>query len=282
MVHVPERDVHDDIVIDHRGHMMHITVCRYRMCREIKWLAHSGVRSHGGFMKKYIALFAAGILMLGCGASSKPELKTKINSMFSASSSKDFGKSARYTAAMPYAVGQYVVHGVTEGNKKSVTRTSIVGKEKDGWVFEFYSLSESQEGTVQMLVTGFGKAAKEVKPDALEIKWIKIKDEKGQVQTFEGPMLSMMKSLYKNSLNSLESNDTTYTDGGSVTVPAGVFSGTMKFISKVKTLGKTFKSTGYVHSAVPINGIVKSVSDQDAFTMELLSFGTSGAVSSFK
>ena len=234
-------------------------------------------------MKKYIALFATGILMLGCGASSKPELKTKINSMFGTSASKDYGKSGKYTGPMPYAVGQYVVHGINEGKgKRSVTKTSIVGKEKDGWVFEFYSLSETQEGTVQMLVTGFSKATKEIKPDALEIKWIKIKDEKGQVQTFEGPMLSMMKSLYKNSLNSLEANSTTYTDGGSITVPAGIFSGTLKFVNKTTMLGKTFKSTGYVHSSVPINGVVKSVSDADNYSMELLSFGTSGAVSSIK
>ena len=234
-------------------------------------------------MKKHIALIAAALLLFGCGASSRPELKTKINSFFSTAGTRDFGASRKFSGPMPYAVGQFVVHGVTEGkDKRSITRTSIAGREGDGWIFEFYTLTETQEGAMQMLVTGFGKAAKEIRPEDLDIKWVKTRDENGVIQTFEGPMLDMMKSMYKKSLSSLKIEDTAFTNGGSVRVPAGVFSSTLKYQSKSSMLGRTFTSTGYFHSSVPINGIVKSVSDDDSTTMELLSFGTSGAVSLFK
>ncbi|PKL39025.1 MAG: hypothetical protein CVV44_09160 [Spirochaetae bacterium HGW-Spirochaetae-1] len=229
-----------------------------------------------------LSVLISAALIASCGPSVNPQLKKKTDNLFSTAQTKNYGVSRAFKAPMKYAVGQYVVHGMTEGSgNRSITKTSIVGKEGNGWVMEFYSLNSKQEAVVQMLIVGLDKAAQTGNTDGIEIQRIKIKDEKGQVQSFEGPMLSMMKNLYKNSLSSLDVQTGTFLTGSAVTVPAGVFTGTYTIKSKVKLFGKTYTGTGWYHSSVPINGVVKSVSDDDKTTMVLLDFGTKGAVSLF-
>jgi hypothetical protein len=64
-------------------------------------------------------------------------------------------------------------------------------------------------------------------------------------------------------------------------VPAGSFSGTQQMSSEVTVLLRTYKSTAWVHKAVPLGGAVKTVMPEDNIEMVLLDFGTSGATPSF-
>jgi hypothetical protein len=69
----------------------------------------------------------------------------------------------------------------------------------------------------------------------------------------------------------------TYTDGGVITVPAGSFTGVNVVESESKMLGFTVKGKGYYHSSVPVNGMVRYISDDGKNESVLLGFGTSGA-----
>jgi len=64
-------------------------------------------------------------------------------------------------------------------------------------------------------------------------------------------------------------------------VPAGTFAATNRVEAEATFLGKTYRSTVWHHSAVPINGMVKSVSDDGKNQTVLLGFGLRGAVSEF-
>ncbi len=224
-------------------------------------------------MKKLINLFILTLFIMSCGHSVNPQLKTKIDSYYG-DTIANFKASQKITGHINYVVGQYVIYGITDkdGNR-SISKTSIVGKSKGGWVFEFYTLNNRQENIVQMLIIGLEKAAKSGKPEDVNIQWIKTKDEKGKIQMVDGKMLSMYKSMYRNNISSITYKTGAYENGGSVKVPAGNFASTYKIYTESKFLGKTYKSNTWTHSAVPINRVVKSATD-DVSTMELLKFGT--------
>jgi hypothetical protein len=233
-------------------------------------------------MKRTIAFLLACMFLVACGPSVNPQLVKKVDGYFT-TEGKNYGAAKKFMAPMPLAVGQYVVMGVTEDKtKRSITRIAIVGREKGGWIFEYYNLSGSQEGIMQMCVTGMENVAKSGDMSAVDILWVKMKDKNGQVQTIEGPAIMMMKSYYKKTLENTNVKVTVYTDGGVIKVPAGAFAATNVIKTESKIMGKTYKATGWHHSSVPINGLVKSVSDDGEYVMELLQFGTSGAVSMLK
>jgi hypothetical protein len=158
---------------------------------------------------------------------------------------------------------------------------AIVGEEQGGWIIETHSLTQSSESITQMLVLGMDKVYQTGTIDDLEIVWVKIKPHGQTVQTFEGPMLTLTKGLYKKGLAGLEVQSTMGVDSGTVSVPAGSFKGTLKSGSEVSFLGKKFFSDAWFHPSVPINGMVKSVSKNEDTVIELLDFGLSGAKRSF-
>jgi len=230
-------------------------------------------------MKKAILVLFVAAGFISCGASTNPQLKAKIGGIFAqSSSSRNYGNSRRFTAPMRYAVGQYVVHGVTEDDgTRSISKTAIVRRDGSAYVFEFSNLTESQDSVAQLCIDGMDKARRTGNTDDIDIRWIKVKGEDGKVQKLEGPMIYMMRAVYKNSLRSVNVKIGTYTDGGVVRVPAGVFGRTNVVNAEVVVLGSTYRSKSWYHSSVPINGMVKSVTDDNEQTMELLDFGTRGA-----
>lgn len=235
----------------------------------------------GDWMKKAILILFVAAGLLSCGASTNPQLKAKIGGIFSQSgSTRNYGVSGRFMTPMRYAVGQYIVHGVTENDgTRSISKTAIVGRDGSGYVFEFSNLSESQESVAQICMDGMDKARNTGNPEDIDIRWIKVKGDDGKVQKIEGPMIYMMRAMYKNSLRSVNVKIGTYTSGGVVRVPAGSFGGTNVVNAEVVIFGSTYRSKSWYHSSVPINGMVKSVTDDNEQTMELLDFGTRGAVS---
>lgn len=234
-------------------------------------------------MKKILLVLFAFAFLVSCGASVNPLLKAKIDAYPTAPGAANFVTAKKIIEPMPYAVGQYVVYMTTEKKtNKSIFKTSIVGKEGAGWVFEYYTLSASQENVIQMLISGLDKIRKSGNPDDIEILWVKIRDDKGKIQKIDGPILSMTKGMYKKMLPDMKYNFTKSVDGGVVKVAAGSFTGTTKIHTTQKIMGKSFETDGWFHPAVPINGIVKSVTDSGDVVMELVKFGTRGAVAELK
>ncbi len=230
---------------------------------------------------KYLAIILLSFILVSCGPSVNPALQQKINNFYGKSSSKSFNMSGNFVKTMPLKVGQWVMQGSNNEGTKSINRISIVGQEQGGWIFEFYSLTESVESWTQMLIKGLEEANESKNFDDIDIVWVKTKDNDGNINTIDGMVLSLSKGLYKQSLSSLNLKLTSGTSGGSITVPAGTFNGTYKSKAEVSVLGTKYTAEGWYHSEVPINGMVKSVSDNGKIVTELLDFGLTGAVRSF-
>ncbi len=230
-------------------------------------------------MKQTIVVLLFAAILMGCGPSNSPVLLKKIDEVAVKSSDKSFSVSGKFIHPMALKVGQWVSYVNKIGENKSITKTSIVGKEDDAWIIENYNLTGKEEKTVQMCIKGMDKVNEAGDIDAIEFVWIKFIED-GKLQTIEGPMLSLMKGLYKNGLKSFAVKSEGSLDGGTVKVPAGTFAGCAKIKSEVSFLGSTKTSEGFYHSEVPISGMVKSISDEND-TMELVDFGLTGAVKSF-
>lgn len=190
-----------------------------------------------------------------------------------------------FKAPMPWAVGQYVVTGTTsKGQRQSIHRMAIVGKENNGFILEMNTTDARNDSAQQILVRGIDQvAAGKAKPESIEILWIKTRDANGQVQTLDGPMLSMMAAPMRANFSKMFSGQSspTLSDGGTITVPAGRFAGTTKADSEVRVLGMTIRSVTHSHPSVPINGMVRNESSDGKDLTELLDFGTQGAKSTF-
>jgi hypothetical protein len=234
-------------------------------------------------MKKILFSIFALIFVISCGPSVNPQLRARIDGYSHGSPASKYAGVRKFMEPMPYAPGQYVVFLTTDKKGvKSISKISIIGKQSGGWIFENYSLTESQESVSQMLITGLDKAKNSKNPDDIDILWVKIRDKKGQITTIDGPVLSFTKSLYKGMMPKVNQDFSVSKDGGAVRVPAGSFSGTLKVHTEQKIMGSNVVTDSWVHPAVPINGLVKSVSEDGDYTMELVKFGIKGAVSELK
>jgi hypothetical protein len=228
----------------------------------------------------FLLVFIISIFISACGPSANPILQKKIADFSTKSSGNSFSDKGKFIKPMALSVGQWVMYYSQSKDSKSISKTSIVGKEGDGWIIENYSLNESEEATSQICISGMEKIATSGNMDDIEILWVKILKD-GKVQTIDGPVLSLTKSFYKKGLSNLGLNTSVSTNGGSVTVPAGTFANTIKVKSETSFLGSTYTSEGYLHPDVPINGLVKSVSSEENFSMVLVDFGKTGAQKSF-
>jgi hypothetical protein len=233
-------------------------------------------------MIKYtiLGLFALALILNSCGPSVNPAYQQKIGTFYGKSLDKTYPSSAKFSRPMSLAVGQWVLWGLSSDGKRSISKSSIVGKEGDGWIIEAYSLSDYDESTIQYLVRGIEKVSEKGNIDDIEMVWMKIRDKDGNITTQEGVALTFSKGFYKKALEHFAVN-ITGSDGGTVKVPAGNFPGTTKYRSEVTFFGTYYESDGWYHSEVPISGMIKSVSTDNKITMELLDFGKTGATKSF-
>lgn len=191
---------------------------------------------------------------------------------------KNYPADKTFTRPAKWAAGQYVITGTkTRGKAESVSRTLIVGKEQGGWIIETGETDrKGKQSVTQMLVFGYDEAAKADAVPELRIGWMKMKDEKGQIQTIEGEQLAFFNMFAKSTLDRMVVKVASFTDGGAVTVPAGTFAGTNYSKSSVKVLGMTVESECWYNGAVPVNGIVKTQTTDGKTVTELLSFGFDG------
>jgi hypothetical protein len=127
-----------------------------------------------------------------------------------------------------------------------------------------------------MLLAGFDSAMTTGDASKIELVWMKTLDKDGKVSVMEGPAISMVKGLMKSTWEKLVVNVTAPAEGGTVAVPAGSFAGTSLIKSTSKVMGQTIEAESWFHSAVPVNGVVKTRTTDGKTLTELLSFGTDG------
>jgi len=234
-------------------------------------------------MKKTSFLLLSCLLLFSCGSSGDKRLIARIDDYYSNSKSGTYPASKAFTSPMRYAVGQFVITGTTDNDgNRTINRISICGKSGRGWIFEFYTLTRNSENVMQICMTGVEKASKTGNLDLLGILWIKTIDSSGKVQKIEGPALTMMKAEYKKAAASLIVSTSGIQNGGTVQVPAGVFKSTKTVKGECSFLGKTYKSTIWYHSSVPVTGMVKAVTNDKKYVTELIGFGLKGAGSFFR
>lgn len=225
-------------------------------------------------MKKVFGIIAvaAAFTMLGCSSAS-----TKTSPLDGQWQGK--GKSFSYkkfVKPMKWAAGQYVITGtIKDGEKESVNKILIVGKENGGWIFETITTNADNEITgMQMLIQGYESAIAKNDASQIKVEWIKILQKDGTIQKTEGDGMMIYNMMLKSTWNNVIMSANNSTSGGAITVPAGTFAGTTQIATSVKILFSTINQTSYLHPDIPVNGVVKSISD-DTIT-ELIDFGFNG------
>jgi hypothetical protein len=213
---------------------------------------------------------------LACGPSIDPAAKADVDRRVSlfAPTQSNFPAMPHF-APRPLAVGQWTQMKVTDDKgQPSILTMKVVGA--DGDAFWVENVNESYIGkTVTKMLIFFGDRSN---PATMEIRQVKTKDKNGRVNQFDGPMISLMKSMWKGTLSTL-----TVTWQGlpqeNATVVAGNFTGCYKARTDAAFGPFHAAATSWSHPSVPINGLVKSVGIDKPHTMELVAFSDLGATS---
>lgn len=226
------------------------------------------------------ALFSLCALFLaGCASAPQP-----LSSETSALAKYWNATGIQYPASAPLAEkalweeGQYVMTGTLENGKlTTLTRTLIAGTENGGWIIEMdFSDKRGKGSGFQLLINNLEEAVATHDPSKTQIGWVKLQDAKNKVTKLEGKLIEPY-AMYADELyKSLTIGNDDVTDGGTVSVPAGIFAGTFKQKTTTTVAGAQINSEVWYHSAIPVNGLAKSWSNDGKTVIELLSFGTDG------
>jgi len=221
------------------------------------------------------ALFTVAVL---ASCASQSQAGSQSLDSYWAATGKSYPVQTRFTKPMSWKEGQYVVLGTTtNGNRNSVSKTLLVRQEQGGWVIETSTInSKGEEKVTQMLITGFEQAMATGDTSGLDLVWIKTMKKDGSVSTTQGAQLGFLKGLYKSAYENLVVSRSGASDGGAVAVPAGSFDGTRMIKATTKVMLTTIDSQTWLHPAVPVNGMVKSMTKDGKTVVELLSFGFDG------
>ena len=227
-------------------------------------------------MKKVLTISALIAALAFAGCSSPQKKAGPFDSMIK-NGNKTFA-AKKFTKPMKWAPGQYVVMGTLDDNEiESVTRSTIVRKEAGGWVFETITTNDDNETTgMQILIKGMDTAVAKSDPSKISVVWVKMLDKDGKVNKIEGDALAMYNMMLQSTWYNIIISGTKYTAGGAVKVPGGNFAGTTKVHTKVKVVFTTVEGDSYLHPDVPINGVVKSVFDDEDEATVLVDFGFNG------
>ncbi len=175
---------------------------------------------------------------------------------------------------MPFAVGQWTQYKMTnDKGEPSFLTQKIVGQEADALWLE--SVTESYQGkTITKMLVAFGSR---MDPNQIQVRAVKMKDHKGTVTEMPEPVVSMMQSTYRGAVSGLVISWQGLPQE-STSVPAGRFDGTFKTRSEAQWGPWRSVADSWSHPVVPLSGAVRSQGVDHSFTMELVAFGTTGAV----
>ena len=175
----------------------------------------------------------------------------------------------------PLVVGQWTQHKlVNEKGEPALVTYKIVGE--DSGAFWVEVANESYYGkTVSKILLFPGDR---MNPNTMEVRAVKMKDKKGQVTEVAGPMLQLMRSMWQSSINMLAVSWQGLPQE-SMPVLAGTFTSCFKARTDASWGAWHALSTTWMHSTVPISGLVKSAGIDHPTTMDLVGFGETGATS---
>lgn len=228
--------------------------------------------------KKAGRMFAIAAVILLCVLAPANAAKKDPLAQFETATGTAYPAGKQFSKPIDWAPGQYVITGVrAKGKLTSVSKMLLVRKEAGGWVIETVETDKKGKETVsQILMLGYDEAFKTNDTSKFKLGWMKTRDEDGKIQTIEGEQLAMFNMIVKSTWDKLLVNIGSFTDGGSVTVPAGVFAATNFQKASVKVLGMNIETESWYHAAVPVNGVVKTQTADGKNVTELLSFGFDG------
>jgi hypothetical protein len=178
---------------------------------------------------------------------------------------------------MPFAAGQWIrIKLVDDKGQPSFITQKVLAQEADAFWLE--SVTQTYTGkTITKLLLAIPNR---MDPSTVDIRAAMMKDHKGNVTNFDGPLLSLMKSSFQ----SVVSTMTVSWQGlpqEDVSVPGGSFTGCYKARTDAAWGPWHSATTSWGHSSVPLSGLVKSVGIDKPTTMELVDFGLTGAASEF-
>jgi hypothetical protein len=221
------------------------------------------------------ALLGAAPVLTGCGPSIDPALKSDIDRRMSTLGPpvQSFPGPTAFVP-LPLQVGQWTQHKMVYDQQPSFLTYKVVGQVDDAFWVE--SVHESYSGrTVTKILMAIPNRTD---PDSISIRGVVMKDRNGRVNSFDGPMLSMMQGMYRGVVANLivSWQGRPQEDAAA---PAGRFTGCFKMRSDVQWGPWKTSSTSWSHPAVPLSGMVRSEGIDRPTTLELVAFGLSGAVS---
>jgi hypothetical protein len=224
------------------------------------------------------AVAFAGLLLAGCGPAIDPAAKADIDRRFADATpgTRNFQAPLDFVPR-PFVVGQWTEYKLTDANGRPGFMTmKIVGTENDAFWFESTQESYTGKTATKMLL----HVGDRMNPGSVDIRAVKTRDRKGNVNEVPPEVLQFMKSTYQNAVSMLAVSWQGQPQEDA-TVPAGVFAGCFKAQTSASWGPWHATSVSWSHSAVPISGLVKSHGIDKPTSMELVGFGDSGAASDF-
>jgi hypothetical protein len=229
-----------------------------------------------------LALFASASLLSlgGCGpsinAASKADIDRQIAALQAPSNSVPAPAAGQFRP-MPLAPGQWAKFKiVNDEGQPSFYTYKVLGEEAGAYWVEV-AMDEYRGKTLQKMLVFFGSRTD---PKELEIRAVATKDVNGNVTELPRDMMPMIQNLYKSAVASLILSWEGLPQEDA-SAPAGSFDGCYKTRSKAQWGPWKSEADSWSHTAVPINGLVKSRGVDKKFDMDLAAYGLTGAKSEF-
>jgi len=241
-------------------------------------MTKSRVRVSSTFLRSVFLALTFIAALAGCGPSIDPAAKADIDGRIAAlRAGPNAFPSPTGFEPMPFAAGQWTQYKMTDDKgQPSFFTQKIVGS--DAGAFWIETLHEAYTGkTAQRMLVAFGNRTD---PSSADIRAVQIKDHKGQVTEMPMGMMPLLQSTYRGALASLVIRWQGLPQE-TQSVPAGRFDGCYKARTEAQWGPYKTVSDSWPHPAAPPSGTVQSVGIDKPYTMELVGFGTSGAMSEF-
>jgi hypothetical protein len=226
--------------------------------------------------RQTILLLVGSAFLLACGPSIDKAAKADIDQRIAALAHTGQTLPAPTTfVPKPLAVGQWTQYKlVNDKGEPALVTYKIVGEDNGAFWVEI--ANESYFGKTVMKILLF--PGDRMNPNTMEVRAVKMKDKKGQVTEMQGPMLQLMKSMWQSSIDMLAVSWQGLPQE-SMPVIAGTFVGCFKARTDASWGMWHSASMTWMHSIVPISGLVKSAGIDRPTSMELVGFGETGATS---